>query len=87
MKNIFLAYTRPLVSINDHLNATAYLGIVANQWCIHPQVAGQCTMSQIKNSGRLVHGSSNEFPVLKWSLCSPDLNSIEHLLDIGEREI
>lgn len=50
-------------------------------------LAGQCTMSQIRNSGSLVHGSSNEFSVLKWSPCSPDLNPIEHLLDIREREI
>ncbi len=87
----------PLVPIEHHLNATAYLSIVADH--VHPfmttvylssdgyfqQDNAPCLKAQIISDCFLEH--DNEFTLLKWPPQSPDLNPIEHLLDVVEREI
>ncbi len=77
-------------------NATAYLSIVADH--VHPfmttvyhllmyfqQDNAPCHKAQIISDWFLEH--DNEFTLLKWSPQSPDLNPIEHLWDVVEREI
>ncbi len=44
-----------------------------------------CHKAQIISEGFLEH--DNEFTLLKWLTQSPDLNPIEHLWDVVEREI
>ncbi len=44
-----------------------------------------CHKAQIISDWFLEH--DNEFTLLKWPPQSPDLNSIEHLADVEEREI
>ncbi len=44
-----------------------------------------CHKAQIISEGFLEH--DNEFTLLKWLTESPDLNPIEHLWDVVEREI
>ncbi len=86
----------PLVSIEHRLNATDYLSIVADH--IHPfmntvhhllmyfqQDNAACHKAQIISDWFLEH--DNEFTLLKCPPQSPDLNPIEHLCDVVEREI
>jgi len=44
-------------------------------------------MSQSSNHFKLVFEHDNEFNVLKWPPQSPDLNPVEHLWDVVEREL
>ncbi len=89
----------PLVPIEHRLklNTTAYLSIVADH--VHPfmttvypssdgyfqQDNAPCHKAQIISDWFLEH--DNEFTLLKWSPQSPDLNPIEHIWDVVEREI
>ncbi len=87
----------PLVPIEHCLNATTYLSIVADH--VHPfmttvypssdgyfqQDNAPCHKAQIISDWFLEH--DNEFTLLKWPPQSPDLNPIEHLCDVVEREI
>ncbi len=89
----------PLVPIEHFLNATVYLSIVADH--VHPFMTtvypssdryfqqdnanGHYHKAQIISDWFLEH--DNEFSLLKWPPQSPDLNPIEKLRDVVEREI
>ncbi len=86
-----------LVPIEHRLSTTAYLSIVANH--VHPfmttlypssdgyfqQDNAPCLKAQIISDWFPEH--DNEFTLLKWPPLSPDLNPVEHLWDVVEREI
>ncbi len=87
----------PLVPIEHRLNATADLSIGADH--VHPfmttvcpssdgyfqQDNAPCHKAQIISDWFLEH--ENEFTLLKCPPQSPDLNPMEHLCDVMEREI
>ncbi len=87
----------PLVPIEHRLNATACLSIIADH--VRPfmttlylssdgyfqQDNAPCLKAQIISDWFLEH--DNEFTLLKLPPQSPDLNPIEHLWDVVEREI
>ncbi len=86
----------PLVPIEHRLNTTAYLSIVADH--VHPFITTVYPSSDATSS-RIMHRHKaqiipewflehdNEFTLLKWPPQSPDLNPIDHLWDVVEREI
>ncbi len=87
----------PLVPNKHSLKATAYLSIVADH--VHPfmttvypssdgyfqQDNASCHKAKIISDWFLEHDT--EFTLLKWPPQSPDLNPIEHIWDVVEREI
>ncbi len=87
----------PSVPIEHRLNTTACLSIVADHvhlfmTTVYPSSDGYflqdnapCHKAQIISDWFLEH--DNEFSLLKCPPQSPDLNPIEHLWDVVEREI
>jgi len=87
----------PLVPIEHSLNATAYPSIVADH--VHPFMTtvylssdvyflldnAPCHKAQIISDCFLEY--DNEFTLLKWPPQSPNLNPIENLWNVVEREI
>ncbi len=93
----FMMKSSRVESTFDHcLNTTVYLSIVADHHpfmtTVYPfsddyfqQDNAPCHIAQIISDWFLEH--DNEFTLLKWPPQSPDLNLIEYLWDVVEREI
>ncbi len=85
----------PLVPIEHCLNGlpeyccwpcpSLYDYSVSIFWCYFQKNNAPCHKPQLISEWFLEH--DNEFTLLKWSPQSPDLNPIEHLWDVVEREI
>ncbi len=87
----------PFVPIEHRLNATAYLSMFADHVhlfmsTVYPSSDGYfqqdnalCQKAQIISDWFLEH--DKEFILLKWPPQLPDLDPIEHLWDVVEREI
>ena len=96
--NAFLAHFGPVnTNQSSSLNATAYLSIVADH--VHPFMATMYPSSngyfqrddapcrKAKVVSNWVHEHNRKFSVLQWPAQSPDLNPIDHLWSVVEREI
>ncbi len=86
----------PLVPIEHRLNATVYLSIVADHvhpfmTTVYPSSGGYFQQDNARHKAQIISDwfleHDNEFTLLKWPPQSPDLNSIEHVWDVVEREI
>jgi len=78
-----------LVPIGHRLHAMAYLSIVSDH--VHPFMDTMYSSSdgyfQQDNAQIVFLEHENELTVLKWPPQSPELNPIEHLWDVVEREL
>jgi hypothetical protein len=83
------------MKVEQRLNATGYLNIIANQ--VHPFMAvvypsaTQFLSAGLCHKASIVHGTIPghvfEFSLLQWPAQSQDLNPVEHLWDEMERAI
>jgi len=92
--DVFLAQFRPISACWALPTWALFLTMSIPLWppCTHPLMAtssqqdnAPCHKAWIISNWFLEH--DNEFTVLKWPPQSPDLNPIEHLCDVVEREL
>ncbi len=95
VRGIFSWHTLgPLAPIEHRLNATDSLSIVADHVLYDysvPSSDGYFQQDNARHKAQIISDwfleHDNEFTLLKWHPQSPDLNPIEHLWDVVEREI